>query len=434
MVTSHSVTLSGLTAGSAYHFRVHSKDSAGNSAQSGDVTFTTASPTASAIATTGPTYYVATTGIDANPGTEAQPFRTVSHGVSVLTPGDTLYVKSGTYAEALIHSIPPGATWDRPVTVAAAPGHTVTLRPPPGSEFVLRFIGPQAYIIVRGFILDAVNVTYDAVKITAGPTYVPAHHIRIEDCEIANSRSGHGVLITGDGADFNEILNCRIHHNGNDLAGGSPNHGIYAQSDHNLFEGNDIHDHHEGYGIHLFNASQSFNIVRKNAIHDNVDQLLVTGQGNSVYNNLLWGRGWAIAVCSSSGRCDGNMIYHNTTYATLVGIAVRDTATSTLVQNNIVQQSGGYPDDSIINFGHGTVIQHNLMDRGITNFGSNATIAHNIVGHAWFISAAAHDFRLQPSSPAINAGMTVSLVTEDFEGTPRPQGGSYDIGAFEYSE
>jgi len=51
-------------------------------------------------------YYVATTGSDANPGTETQPFRTLAHGVIVLAPGDTLNILSGTYAESLLDNIP----------------------------------------------------------------------------------------------------------------------------------------------------------------------------------------------------------------------------------------------------------------------------------------------------------------------------------------
>ena len=34
-------------------------------------------------------------------------------------------------------------------------------------------------------------------------------------------------------------------------------------------------------------------------------------------------------------------------------------------------------------------------------------------------------------SPAINAGVTLSTVTTDFDGVSRPQGGVYDIGAYE---
>jgi PKD repeat protein len=40
------------------------------------------------------------------------------------------------------------------------------------------------------------------------------------------------------------------------------------------------------------------------------------------------------------------------------------------------------------------------------------------------------DFRLQPNSPAIDAGIDVGL-TQDFEGNPVPQGNAPDIGAYE---
>ena len=75
------------------------------------------------------TYYTATDGNESNSGSEASPFRTINKGVSGLKPGDTLYIKSGTYAEALRNAIPGGTSWSNPVTVAAMPGHTVTLRP-----------------------------------------------------------------------------------------------------------------------------------------------------------------------------------------------------------------------------------------------------------------------------------------------------------------
>jgi hypothetical protein len=49
LVTSHAVSLSGLTAGKAYHFMVHSKDAAGNAVLSSDFTFMTAATTAEAV-------------------------------------------------------------------------------------------------------------------------------------------------------------------------------------------------------------------------------------------------------------------------------------------------------------------------------------------------------------------------------------------------
>ena len=49
MVTSHSQGLSGLTSGTTYHYRVKSRDAAGNLATSGDYTFTTSDTTAPVI-------------------------------------------------------------------------------------------------------------------------------------------------------------------------------------------------------------------------------------------------------------------------------------------------------------------------------------------------------------------------------------------------
>src|SRR2546422_10479880 len=75
-------------------------------------------------------YYVAITGNDANPGGQSQPFRTVKKGMSVLQPGDTLYIRQGVYPEAIRTSttgVPSGTSWSNAVTVAGYPNETVTL-------------------------------------------------------------------------------------------------------------------------------------------------------------------------------------------------------------------------------------------------------------------------------------------------------------------
>lgn len=46
-------------------------------------------------------YYVATTGDDEDSGATDAPFATVGHAISVVAPGDTIYVRDGTYYEAL---------------------------------------------------------------------------------------------------------------------------------------------------------------------------------------------------------------------------------------------------------------------------------------------------------------------------------------------
>ncbi len=72
--------------------------------------------------------------------------------------------------------------------------------------------------------------------------------------------------------------------------------------------------------------------------------------------------------------------------------------------------------------------------------GLDTDSSHNLyfqnVADAGFVNPDALDFRLLPNSPAINAGMNLSGygVINDLDGLSRPQGSSYDIGAYEYNE
>jgi hypothetical protein len=49
-----------------------------------------------------------------------------------------------------------------------------------------------------------------------------------------------------------------------------------------------------------------------------------------------------------------------------------------------------------------------------------------------FVNAPGADFHLGAASPAINAGLNLSSVPNDFDGVTRPLGAGWDIGAFEF--
>jgi len=362
------------------------------------------------------TFYVATTGNDANPGTESQPFKTLTKGVRGLHPGDTLYVKSGTYAESLHNKIPGGTSWSSPVTVAASPGHTVTMRPPAGNSVVLSFAGStKQYIVVNGFILDAVNVSADGIVINYGSTTGAAHHIRIINCEVKNAPI-QGILVQT-GADHNEFINLKVHDNGTTDFG----HGFYIKSSHNLVEKSLVY-RNAGLGVKIHHDQMTGvtnnNIVRNNRIYQNArvgdrgpGMILSSGSGNMAYNNLIWGNNGGIKVDYqqvSNTKVYNNVVYANTSWGILIGSGSRNAR----VKNNIVYQNSG---PEIINNGSGTLLSHNLVDV-----------------NPKFVNAAAYDFRLQASSPAINQGVTLSEVPRDYAGVSRPQGGSYDVGGYEY--
>ena len=138
------------------------------------------------------------------------------------------------------------------------------------------------------------------------------------------------------------------------------------------------------------------------------------GDGNLVYNNLVWNNQAGISVdygASNSG------IFNNDVYANAGDAGIRigysGGATNTTIQNNIIYQN---TNGDIKDYGTGTVADHNLL---------NTT-------NPLFVDAATSNFHLQAGSPAINTGITVAAVTTDFDGIARPQGSAYDIGAFEY--
>jgi hypothetical protein len=74
------------------------------------------------------TYYVSSSGNDANPGTLAAPFATLQCAVTHLTPGTTLFVRQGTYYGPV--SITQSGTSTRFTTMApwlSVPGNKSTV-------------------------------------------------------------------------------------------------------------------------------------------------------------------------------------------------------------------------------------------------------------------------------------------------------------------
>ena len=67
------------------------------------------------------TYTVAPNGADSNPGTEAQPFRTIQKAADVAAAGDTVHVRAGVYAENVI--IKNSGTEGRPIVFEGERGN-----------------------------------------------------------------------------------------------------------------------------------------------------------------------------------------------------------------------------------------------------------------------------------------------------------------------
>jgi len=370
-------------------------------------------------------YYVGTTGNDANPGGPSQPFQTIQKGMSVLQPGDTLYLRQGTYTEKIdpnYMTLPSGTSWSNAITIAGYPGEKATIR----NGINIQDNGNSsipAYLIFDNFIVR--NSDANAFRVGGN-----AHHIRLSNSDVQSGRT-NTISIAYTTSDV-QVINCDIHDSPVEFVPewgvSTGTYGLYINGNNMLIDGNRIYNN-TGYGIHLYGGinAASNNIVRNNSIYNNClndgtrsqaagGVIITSGSNNSFYNNLVYNHtGSFCGPAVSLGYAD-NSAYNNTIYGNKgFGLELGASTTGMIVRNNILYGNGR---NSVVDWGSiNPVIDHNLIDV-----------------NPQFVNAAANDFSLQAGSPAIDAGVAISLVTTDIKGVSRPQGAAYDVGTYEYSK
>jgi len=332
----------------------------------------------------------------------------IQNSVDNLSGGEVLCIHEGTYSEGL-HNIPSGNGGNHPTTIMAYPGETAIIN---GAwEGYVIYVSSRSYITFDGLILDGGIADEKVLSLQAN-----TDHIVVKNCELRNQADGSGIFTAGH---YNEFINLEIHHNGHVSGEG---HGIYMEGDYNLLENCNIH-HNAGYGIHVYNGSSNYeadyNVVRNNIVHENGQGNyfnaagigLCSGQGNLAYNNIVYNETNGPGFIVSYGATNA-MVFNNTSYANAThGIYIKDTAVSVAVTNNIFWQNASGP----------------VWDRG-----PNTTMLNNMDIDPRFVNTTNRDFHLQANSTAINAGVTLREVPDDFDGVARPQGMAYDIGAYEF--
>lgn len=381
------------------------------------------------------TYYVAKTGSDSNPGTEALPFLTMGEAFDNMLGGDTVYVKEGTYDERISNTNepPPGTSWDNATTVAAYPGHTPIIQPTyPGSGTlrVLDFNGAQgavdAYIIFDGFVIDGVNLNSNTIKITNS-----ANHIRITNSTVKNG-TNTGILVSNE-APYVEIINNRIFNNGN----GSGQHGVYLSTQNGTVRGNTIYDNtDDGVKVNDESGQGDNNLVEDNIVYDNLHGIEVTnGRYTIVRNNLVFSNTNYGLRGRSVNPTPGNIFINNTSVGNTYGIGIEaGFDDDPLIANNLLYGNtyGIYIDNTI----NGGTFSNNLSSGNTTDLSDSGTVTYvnNLIGSSYtagLVDPEGYDFTLTQESDAIDNGVTNSNVTDDINGVPRPRGNAYDIGAYE---
>ena len=423
-----------------------------------------------ASASNGSIYYVAPTGNDLNPGTEAQPWQTIQKAADSLIPGDTVYIKAGTYQERVVPQNPGSA--DNYIVYAAYPGDMViidgtSINTP---EWVGLFdITGKEYIRVSGLrIMNAGPGPHNP-----GILVEQSNHIVIENNYVYNtSDSGIGVWNSKNiSIDNNEVEEaCYAGYNESISIGGTDgfevkrNHVYHSQK-----EGIDVKDgssngrvfnnhvhHTEAVGIYVDAWDKhTYNIeVFENIVHDIADSnglSLASESGGKlenirIYNNIAYHNRYCGLSISTNGpggpqgehpmngiQVINNTFYNNGWETWGGGITVDNPeAQKVVIRNNISSQNLYFQ----IALGPGVLVEnvtidHNLVD-GYRGTEGEIYGYDYIEGDPKFVYPAGADFHLQQDSPAIDQGFHADAPATDFEGQPRPCGAEYDIGADEY--
>lgn len=150
-------------------------------------------------------YYVAVNGNDDNDGSEGKPFQTIGKAISLVQPGETIYVRGGRYELLSTITISESGRADAMIALVAYPGERPILdfsgQVLGGSNRGIKLTGD--FWLIRGF--DITGAGDNGMKIEGGSNNI------IDNCAFYRNRDS-GLQIDS-GASDNTITNCDSYYN-----------------------------------------------------------------------------------------------------------------------------------------------------------------------------------------------------------------------------
>jgi hypothetical protein len=385
--------------------------------------------------------------------------------VQLAQDGDTILVAPGTYFEQVSFQ-------GKAITIASTGGAAVTTLDGQGFQIpVLVDQNEGTGSVLRGFTITHGGVGSGIMALEASPTI---------EYNIITENSGcfgaglhlqtSSAIIKGNTISNNTIGNC-----GGDGAGIWIGQGGNVQVLNNVITGNQITGNGSGAGIAISGATAT---ITSNTIQNNSNQSNSTNFGNgggiallggtaNITQNLITGNSAAFTgggVWASLGTFFGQLeifppdqLINNTIADNFApsgsGLFLSGSGGGAAFVNNLIIDSAG---STAIGCDSG-LLNSNFFFNDVFSFpggtpygpgcGDPTSIAQNISQNPQFVNSAAENYRLQSSSPAIDAGTNFPgntfpplLPDRDFDGNGRilpgisaTCNGTIDLGAYEFA-
>lgn len=395
---------------------------------------------------------------DSGPGTQTQPFCTISAGAAQAVAGQTVQVASGTYPEA--PSVARSGTSSAPIVFTTAPQASVTIT---GGLNGIK-VSSRSWVTVSGFSIAQTS--------GAGVYISYSSNVTVRNVTVTQTPGSNGIYVTQSSSIT--LAGNQVSYAGQPISG-STWQGINLNATTNsLVVGNQA-DHNTDAGIALVNGTtgvevknnitfanarqytraapgidvrSSGNTVDGNVSYSNEDSGIqfYNGGGSLVFNNVCYNNGdHGIDDLNSPNQVIvANTVYGNTTAGiNLEGTAGTTASSGATVANNIsvnnALQSFGTKGNIRVDANSltGTTIDYDLVHLssagtmftwGNTRYASLSALqsatgqeAHGIQANPLLRYPASADFQLAEGSPAIDSAN--SAVTgqplADVDGNPR---------------
>jgi hypothetical protein len=357
-------------------------------------------------------YYVAPDGSDGNPGTAAHPFRTIARAVRAVIPGDTIILQDGVYGNEGVISDGTGGYHGYATPVSISKAGTAE------AWITLKAANRGQAVLDCGTSASAIGCDKNII-LKAGAAYWS-----FED--LVFTGGAFGGIGTDAGASNIAIKHCRFENIGQwntSAQVGMAAIGFDANASAWWIEGNVIHD-----------VGRLSGLIRLNYDHG----IYAAGSNVAILNNIFYNldRGWAIQTADGAT----NWLIANNTFAfpssSAGQIMLWNKNDNIRIANNIFFRTVGSAITRSRSVLRGCVVDHNVVsgaDTLMPNERDCTTTANQLGGNIAFVNstAAPYDFHPLKGCPCAGAGTALPMVTDDFDGLPRPADQAPTAGAYQ---